>query len=526
VGKPTGFMEFDRESARVRPPLERIRDWREERVPYDEPAMARQGARCMDCGTPFCHGGTAMAGIASGCPIGNLIPEWNDLVYRGRWREAAVRLHRTNDFPEFTGRVCPAPCEAACTLGIADLPVAVKSIERGIADRAWAEGWVIAEPPAVRTGRRVAVVGSGPAGLASANQLNRAGHTVTVFERADRPGGLLTWGIPSMKLDKSVVERRIRLMEEEGVLFVTGVEVGGADGAFTPEELRAEFHAVAICTGATVARDLDVPGRELSGVHLAMEFLTESARRVLGPDEPARGTSRGASRGPASLSAAGRRVVVIGGGDTGTDCVGTAVRQGAASVVQLEILPRPPVLRAPDNPWPQWPRVFRTDYGQEEAAALWGTDPRRFAVQTTRFVGDPVGRLAAVETVDVEWGNAAGAGGAGGDRRSPRPIEGTRQVIPADLALLALGFAGPEPALPRAFGCAIGDRGTVLTDPEGMSSVPGVFAAGDCSRGQSLVVWAIREGRRAARGIDRYLAGGESHGRGESHRRGESHLRG
>ncbi len=497
MGRPTGFMEFEREPAQIRPPLERIRDWREERPPYDEAAMGRQGARCMDCGVPFCHSGVVVAGVASGCPINNLIPEWNDLVYRGKWREASARLHLTNDFPEFTGRVCPAPCEAACTLGIGAVPVAIKSIERGIADRAWAEGWVVAEPPAVRTGRTVAVVGSGPAGLACANQLNRAGHSVTVFERADRPGGLLAYGIPNMKLDKSVVERRIHLMEEEGILFVTGVEVGPS---FPPERLRAEFDAVVICTGATVGRDLEAPGRELSGVHLAMEFLTESAARPSAPS-----VSSVSAAGRQAVSAGGRRVVVIGGGDTGTDCVGTAVRQGAASVTQLEILPRPPAARAPDNPWPQWPRVYRMDYGHEEAAALWGDDPRRYGVQTTRFVGDPAGRLIGVETVDVEW-----VDGAGG-RRSPRLVDGTRQVIPADLALLALGFLGPESSLPRALGCALSDRGNVLADQDGMTSVPGIFSAGDCSRGQSLVVWAIREGRRTARGVDRYLMHGESH---------------
>jgi glutamate synthase (NADPH) small chain len=487
MGKPTGFLEFEREPAHARPPLDRIHDWSESLPPYEEPVLRRQAARCMDCGVPFCHAGVVIEGAAAGCPVNNLVPEWNDLVYRGYWREAYVRLRRTNNFPEFTGRVCPAPCEASCTIGISGEPVIIKTIEREIVDRAWENGWIVPEQPLTRTGRRVAIVGSGPAGLACADQLNRAGHDVTVFERSHRLGGLLTYGIPPMKLDKFIVERRLQLMADEGVRFLAGVEIGPGHAG---TEILSHFDAVVLCTGSTVARDLAVEGRDLDGVHLAMEFLGGNAQQVV---DPARGG------GAAHISAAERDVVVIGGGDTGTDCVGTSIRQGARSVTQLEILERPPETRAANNPWPRWPNVYRLDYGQEEAAALWGGDPRRYSVQTRRFVGDETGRLEAIETVEVEW--VRGPDG----RRTPREVKGTERVVRADLAFLALGFVGPERSLPEALGCEIGSRGTVAVDRESMTSVPGVFAAGDCSRGQSLVVWAIREGRLAARGVDRYL---------------------
>ncbi|MEI7744733.1 MAG: glutamate synthase subunit beta, partial [Chloroflexota bacterium] len=424
--------------------------------------------------------------MASGCPINNLIPEWNDLVYRGLWREASIRLHRTNNFPEFTGRVCPAPCEGSCTVGLGGDPVAIKTIEQEIVDRAWAEGWITPTPPLVRTGRTVAVIGSGPSGLAAADQLNRMGHTVTVFERAGRIGGLLMYGIPNMKLDKGVIDRRVRLLEAEGITFRTGVTVGADVAA---DEIDATFDAVVLATGATVARDLAVPGRELGGIHLAMSFLRGNTRRLLD----------GGADAEAPIDASGKDVVVIGGGDTGTDCVGTAIRQGARSVRQLELLARPPLTRAADNPWPEWPKVYRMDYGQEEAAALWGEDPRRYATTTRRFIGRNE-RVSSLEIADVAW--LPGPDG----RVAMREVPGTSAVIPADLVLLALGFTGPEPALPRAFDCELDPRGNIRTGADKMTTVPGVFAAGDCVRGQSLVVWAIREGRAVAEGVDRYLS--------------------
>jgi glutamate synthase (NADPH/NADH) small chain len=447
----------------------------------------------MDCGVPFCHTGKLMAGMASGCPINNLIPEWNDLVYRGQWREAIIRLHKTNNFPEFTGRVCPAPCEGSCTLGIGDPPVAIKLIECAIVDRAFEEGWVTPEKPVTRTGRKVAVVGSGPAGLACAAQLNKAGHTVTVFERADRIGGLLMYGIPNMKLDKTVVERRVRLMADAGIRFITQAEVGRH---IPSKVLVNDYDAAVLCGGATKARELAVEGRQLQGVHLAMEFLHRNTKSLLDSNH----------EDGAFISAKGKRVVVIGGGDTGTDCVGTSLRHGAKSVVQFEILPRPPDARPADNPWPQWPRIFRTDYGQEEAATLQGSDPRVFCINTKRMVGDAEGRVRELHTVQVEW--VRGADG----RLGPKEIPGTDKVYPADLVLLALGFVGPEKeGLLADLGVRLDERGNVWTDEDKMSSVPGIFAAGDMVRGQSLVVWAIHEGRRAARGVDKYLMHGESY---------------
>ena len=487
MGKPTGFMEFEREPAHTRPPLERIKDWDESHPPYDEATLKKQGARCMDCGIPYCHTGELVAGMAMGCPINNVIPEWNDLVFRGQWREAIIRLHKTNNFPEFTGRVCPAPCEGSCTLGRNADPVTIKTIESEIIDHAFQEGWVVPEPPLARTGFHVAVVGSGPAGLAAAAQLNKAGHFVTVYERDDRIGGLLMYGIPNMKLEKGVVERRVKLLEDEGVTFVTSAAVGRDVAA---EKLIADYDAVVLAVGSTVPRDLRVPGRDLDGVHFAMDFLAANTKAVLG--------------GPATpISAAGKHVIVIGGGDTGTDCVGTSIRQGAKSVTQLEILPKPPDERAKDNPWPQWPKVYKMDYGQEEAAALWGADPRRYLVNTRQLIAGADGCVTAIETVDIEWAKVDG-------RMQMREIEGSEQTQPADLVLLAMGFVGPAAALPEAFGCKLDHRGNIAHDDEYMTTVPGVFSAGDCSRGQSLVVWAIREGRSAARAVDKYLMFGES----------------
>jgi glutamate synthase (NADPH/NADH) small chain len=491
MGKPTGFMEYPREPKHDRPPLERIKDWSEDRVPYGEETLRKQGARCMDCGIPFCHTGKLIAGMASGCPVNNLVPEWNDLVYRGQWEEAYIRLAKTNNFPEFTGRVCPAPCEGSCTLGINEPPVTIKLIEREIVDRAFEKGWVKPQPPPIRTGKRVAIVGSGPAGLAAAQQLNRAGHAVTVFERADRIGGLLMYGIPNMKLDKGVVDRRVKLMADEGVRFVTGTEIGKHIPA---DRLPKDYDAVVLCGGATHARDLPIEGRSLQGIHLAMEFLHANTKSLL---------DSGHQDGK-YISAKGKHVVVIGGGDTGTDCVGTSIRHGARTVTQLEILPRPPDERAADNPWPQWPKVFKSDYGQDEAKAVFGHDPRRFCALTKRFIGDASGKVKELHIVEVEW--TKGPDG----RFGPKDIPGTDRIIAADLVLLALGFVGPEKPLVQQLGVKLDDRGNVWTDPNKMTSVPGIFAAGDMSRGQSLVVWAIHEGRHAAQAVDRYLSYGET----------------
>ncbi|HEU4390878.1 MAG TPA: glutamate synthase subunit beta [Blastocatellia bacterium] len=489
MGKPTGFLEYTRHLPVARPPAQRIHDWHEFHEHMEEGGLRDQGARCMDCGVPFCHTGKIFNGMASGCPINNLIPEWNDLVYRGNWNEAAKRLLKTNNFPEFTGRVCPAPCEASCVLGIIEPPVTIKNIECAIIDRAFDEGWITAEPPARRTGKRVAVVGSGPAGLACAAQLNRAGHLVTVFERADRPGGLLMYGIPNMKLDKRIVKRRVDLMAEEGVQFITNTSVGRD---YATDRLMSEFDAVVLCGGATKPRDLPIEGRNLPGVHFAMEFLHANTKSLLDNNH----------NNGNYISAVGKDVIVIGGGDTGTDCVGTALRHGCRSLVQFEILPRPPDSRAPDNPWPQWPKIYRMDYGQEEAAALFGTDPREYAIMSKRFVADESGCVAGVHTINVEW--ETGPDG----RFSLKELPGTERFWPVQLALVAMGFLGPEKdGLLDQLGVRIDERGNVAVDQEYMSSVPGVFAAGDMSRGQSLVVWAIADGRRAARGADRYLMG-------------------
>ena len=490
MGKATGFMEYDRELPSKRDPIERLKDWQEFEIPLSEERLQLQGARCMDCGIPFCHTGTLLNGMASGCPINNLIPEWNDLIYHGLWEQALERLHKTNNFPEFTGRVCPAPCEGSCTLGMLEPPVTIKNIERSIIDRGWEHGWVKAKPPTYRTGKRVAIVGSGPAGLACADQLNHAGHHVTVYERADRIGGLLMYGIPNMKLDKSVVRRRIDLMAAEGVEFVVNTEIGKDIPA---QQLTEEFDAVVLCGGATKPRDLPIPGRELDGIHFAVEFLTANTKYVLDGSTPP----------PDFISAEGLDVIVIGGGDTGTDCVGTALRHGCKSLTQFEILPEPPRERQPDNPWPEWPKVLRVDYGQEEAIARDGADPRIYCIMTQKFVGDENGRVKELHTVQVEW-----VTGNNGTRPYPRPIPGTEKVWPAQLVLLAMGFLGPESTLIEQLGLEQDDRSNVQAEyGRFATSVEGVFAAGDMRRGQSLVVWAINEGRGAAREVDRYLMG-------------------
>lgn len=489
MGKPTGFMEYERESLPTRPAGDRIADWREFYEKADEELLRRQGARCMDCGIPFCHVGEDVGGESAGCPINNLIPEWNDLVYRGLWREAYERLAKTNNFPEFTGRVCPAPCESSCVLGINEPAVTIKSIECAIIDRAFKEGWVRPLPPSVRTGKQIAVIGSGPAGLACAAQLNSVGHLVTVFERDDRAGGLLMYGIPNMKLAKELVQRRLDLMQAEGVQFETGIEVGSS--SLPAGKLLDDFDATVICTGATKPRDLPIEGRSLGGIHYAMEYLHSTTKSLLDSN----------LEDGACPSAREKDVIVIGGGDTGTDCVATAVRQGCRSLVQLEIMPRPPQERAPDNPWPEWPRIFRVDYGQEEAEVLFGSDPRSFSVMTRRFLGDGEDRVEALEAVEVEWVEKGG-------RLLPQEIPGTERTFPAQMVLLAMGFVGPEDGLLDQLQVEKDERANARAEFEKYAtSTPGVFAAGDARRGQSLIVWAIREGRGAAREVDRFLMG-------------------
>ncbi len=488
MGKPTGFLEIKRELPADRASQERLGDWKEFHLRLPVEKLQEQGARCMDCGVPFCHTGSLVSGMASGCPINNLIPEWNDLVYRGLWKEALARLHKTNNFPEFTGRVCPAPCEGSCVLGIIDPPVTIKNIEVAIIDRGWDEGWVTAEPPRARTGKQVAVIGSGPAGLCAAAQLNRAGHTVTVFERADRIGGLLMYGIPSMKLDKAHVQRRVDLLTQEGVTFVPNTEIGKN---YPARKLLDEFHATVLCTGATKPRDLSIEGRQLHGVHFAMELLTANTKSLLD-----------GHRNGDFIPAEGKDVMVIGGGDTGTDCVGTAMRHRCKSLIQLEILPKPPLQRAANNPWPEWPKIYRLDYGQEEAKAVFGEDPRVYCMTARRFIGDEHGNLTGVEIVQIEWQKDDQG------RFVPKEVAGTEKVVACQLALLAMGFLGPEDPLLQQLGIERDDRSNVKAQHGAYTtSIKGVFAAGDCRRGQSLVVWAFHEGRGAARECDRYLMG-------------------
>jgi glutamate synthase (NADPH/NADH) small chain len=473
MGKVTGFLEIQREMAPRRPVEERLKDWSQVYHDPEDKLVQSQGARCMDCGIPFCH---------TGCPLGNIIPDWNDLVYRDRWQEAIAVLHKTNNFPEFTGWVCPAPCEAACVLGINDNPVTIKQIELSVISHAFREGWIKPEPPKIRTGKKVAVVGSGPAGLACAAQLNKVGHTVTVFERADRIGGLLTYGIPDFKMEKWLVKRRLDLMTEEGVIFKTNANVGFN---VSVEELRSSFDALVLAGGATQARDLQVPGRELDGIHFAMDFLPQQNRRVAGD-----------SISEKEITAEGKHVIVLGGGDTGSDCHGTALRQGALSVSSWELLPKPPAERTDSMPWPYWPMILRTSSSHEEGGQ------RDWSVNTKRFSGKD-GKVETLHAVRLEFGPPDASG-----RRPMSEVPGSEFEVKAELVLLALGFLGPEKnGMIEQLGLKLDPRGNVFADQNYMTSIPGIFSAGDMRRGQSLVVWAITEGRQAARGVDKYLMG-------------------
>ncbi|PHR94735.1 MAG: glutamate synthase [Blastopirellula sp.] len=482
MGKPTGFMEFERTTVPYSDPNIRVEDFNEFLVIVPEEHLTTQGARCMDCGVPFCQSST-------GCPVDNLIPEWNDLVYRGRWQEALTRLHKTNNFPEFTGRVCPAPCENACVLGITNPPVTIKNIENAIIDRGFEEGWVVPNPPEHRTGKSVAIVGSGPAGLAAADQLNKAGHQVTVYERDDRIGGLLMYGIPNMKLGKEIVERRLDVLRAEGIEFVTNANIG-VDIEIS--DLREKNDAVILAVGATKPRDLPIPGRELEGVHFAMEFLKANTKSLL--DSKLEDGNY--------ISAKDKDVIVIGGGDTGNDCLGTSMRHGCSSLVNFELLPQPPEDRAPDNPWPQWARIYRADYGHQEAEAKFGDDPREFCVLSKEFIDDGNGKLAGIKTVQVEWTKDDSG------RWNMKEIEGSEKEWKADLVFLSMGFLGPEATLAEKLGLDTDQRSNFKAEyGKFATNIDGVFAAGDCRRGQSLIVWAINEGREAARECDRFLMG-------------------
>jgi len=483
-----GFINYERNPEPYRPPHERVTDWGELNPPHENELHHSdierkvQAARCMDCGTPFCQTHT-------GCPVNNLIPEWNNLVYNGQWQDAIERLHKTNNFPEFTGRVCPAPCEGSCVAGLVDSPITIKNIEYSIVDRAWQEGWIQPRIPKERTGMTVAVIGSGPAGLATADSLNQMGHKVTVYERADRVGGLLMYGIPNMKLEKETVERRVSLLEEEGIEFVTGADIGNNVDV---NELRANYDALCLCIGSTNPRNLDVSGRELKGVHFAMEFLTKNQKRLLLTKE---GNLESIWEKENWISAAGKDVIVIGGGDTGTDCIGTSMRHRCKSCTNFELMPQPPNERAPDNPWPQWPRVYGVDYGHAEVRAIFGKDPRVYSVMTKEFIGDDEGNVKALITQDVEI-----------TPKGPKAIEGSEKEWPCDLVILSMGFVSPEDYIANDLGLDLDQRNNIqAVHGDYRTSVEGVFAGGDCRRGQSLVVWAIHEGRGVADSCDEYL---------------------
>jgi NAD(P)H-dependent glutamate synthase small subunit len=490
MGKPTGFKEFERKTEAYREVTVRLSDYGEIFTgSHDVDHLRTQGARCMDCGVPFCQSG-------NGCPISNLIPEWNDLVYKDQWQDALDRLHKTNNFPEFTGRVCPAPCEGSCVLGINNPAVTIKNIEHAIVDRGFEEGWINPQPPETRTGKKVAVVGSGPAGLAAAAQLNKAGHSVTVYERADRIGGLLMYGIPNMKLGKDVIQRRVDLLHKEGIEFITNADVGGdGNGNIDIKDLVKENDAVLLATGATEARDLEVPGRDLNGVHLAMEFLTANTKSLLDSN----------LEDGNYISAKDKKVIVIGGGDTGTDCIGTSIRHGCASMENFELMPKPPAERAEDNPWPLWPLIYRVDYGHEEGVQRFGRDPRDYCILTKEFVDDGNGNVKGIKTVEVKWSKSEDG------RWTMEEVAGSEKVWEADLVMLSMGFLGPEHYLSNALGIDHDERSNYKAEyGKYATSAKGVYAAGDCRRGQSLVVWGINEGREAAREIDTYLMGSSS----------------
>ena len=487
MGKPTGFMEYERRGNPSEGPRERVKHYDEFHPRLSREDRRRQGGRCMECGVPFCQSGAELHGMVSGCPLHNLVPEWNDLIYTGNFAQALERLLKTNNFPEFTGRVCPALCEAACTCGLHGEPVTVKDNELGIIEDAWEKGLMVPRPPRARTGKKVAVVGSGPAGLAAADQLNRRGHSVTVFERDDRVGGLLMYGIPNMKLEKSVVERRAELMAAEGVEFITGADVGGSVPA---ADVLAGYDAVVLCCGARQPRDLQVEGRESTGIYFAVDFLSRTTKSLLDSQLKDR----------QYLSAKNKHVVIVGGGDTGNDCVGTCIRHGCKSVVQLEMMPKAPDQRTADNPWPEWPRVCKTDYGQEEAIALFGQDPRRYQRTVKAIKADDKGNVKSVVTVGLEFREEEG-------RRVMAEVPGSQEELPCQLLLIAAGFVGCESYTAEAFGVRCTPRSTVEAGADYRTNVEKVFAAGDMRRGQSLVVWAIREGRQAAREVDAFLMG-------------------
>ncbi len=488
MGKITGFLEYQRQANPAEAPLDRIEHWKEFHPRLQEADRRQQGARCMECGIPFCQSGVQLNGMFTGCPLHNLVPEWNDLLFTGSLPQALERLRKANNFPEFTGRVCPALCEAACTCGQHGDPVTVRENELGIIEEGYSRGLVKAEPPAHRSGKTVAVVGSGPSGLAAADQLNRRGHSVTVFEREDRVGGLLMYGIPNMKLEKKYVKRRVEIMEQEGVKFVTGVNVGGDKAA---RELLDSFDAVVLCTGAKQPRDLNVPGRDAKGVHFAVDFLAATTKSLLNSK----------LKDGNYISAAGKDVIIVGGGDTGNDCVGTAIRHGCKSVTQLEMMPKLPDCRTDDNRWPEWPRVCKTDYGQEEAIALFGHDPRIYQTTVKELLTGENGELRAVKTIKLEPKKDQKTG-----RVNMVEVPGTEEELPCQLLLIAAGFLGPEAYVAQAFGVETDARSNLKADNYA-TSIPGVFAAGDARRGQSLVVWAIAEGRGAARAVDEYLMG-------------------